>query len=330
MMSWKDLFKPKAGGAKPAPDPRVRWFGKLPTYADYYSSPADQEWALAFNEWILHGYEAVVGAAGKTQRLPCSMVILRLARNGMTVLGTIQDYGGDMRGRPFPLSFYAGLPTEGWPGPTADRIGPALAILRDLEGLRREVARFCNAPGRFEAVFGGREVDLAPLLNDQQDSSWTTPAGALSLADWFAAAQPSPHFTAADRWFHSVSRWGDRLAEHAGDDFEPTLRFPLAWALPLEPQVAGWLQWLQGRIDIASRHLTLFMTQGDSPNAGYLTVVTRAPMTEDFLLLTPYAGNVNYLDDVCKLEDREESQDVTGTEFTPTSWADFVESKAAT
>ena len=52
-MSWTNLFKSRGGKAKA--DPRIRWFGKLPTYPDYYSSPADEEWAVEFNDWVLKG-----------------------------------------------------------------------------------------------------------------------------------------------------------------------------------------------------------------------------------------------------------------------------------
>ena len=42
-MALKNLFKSKTGKLKS--DPRIRWFGKLPTYPDYYSSTADEAWA---------------------------------------------------------------------------------------------------------------------------------------------------------------------------------------------------------------------------------------------------------------------------------------------
>ena len=63
-MGWKEIFKSKA-----KPDPRIRWFGKLPTYADYYRSPADEDWAVEFNDWILRGYE--IYHNGEKERPAC-------------------------------------------------------------------------------------------------------------------------------------------------------------------------------------------------------------------------------------------------------------------
>ena len=58
-MGWTDLFKSKS--ARQNPDPQIRWFGKLPTYPDYYSSKADEAWAVEFNSWVLKGYERFIG-----------------------------------------------------------------------------------------------------------------------------------------------------------------------------------------------------------------------------------------------------------------------------
>ncbi|MBN2559716.1 MAG: hypothetical protein JXQ75_02135, partial [Phycisphaerae bacterium] len=125
-MSWTNLFKSKKG-PNLTPDPRLRWFGKLPTYADYYNSTADEAWTREFNDWILDGYEIYYrrlksaeadeprGGNGGKRRLPISACVIRLPKSGMTVLASVQDYGGDMRGRPFPISFYVAVPSEEWP-----------------------------------------------------------------------------------------------------------------------------------------------------------------------------------------------------------------------
>jgi len=187
MMGWADLFKSKS--AKGAADGRVRWFGKLPSYPDYYSSPADEDWIVEFNDWVMRGFELyqsrLGGVNARHQRLPISACALRLPKSNMTVLASILDYGGDMRGRPFPMCFYLGLPTGLWSGPTSDRLAGASRVLRDLSAIRREIPHFLNSPGRFEAVFGGRELDLADLDGACHDTSWTETARALRLGDWF-------------------------------------------------------------------------------------------------------------------------------------------------
>ncbi len=60
-MSWTDLFKSKSSKLKP--DPQIRWFGKLPTYADYYSSKTDANWAVEFNDWVLKVYQIYASVA---------------------------------------------------------------------------------------------------------------------------------------------------------------------------------------------------------------------------------------------------------------------------
>ena len=71
-MSWTDLFKK----SRLKTDPRIRWFGKLPTYPDYYSSPADEDWVVEFNDFVLKGFEIYQQRSGQSQgqlpRLPVS------------------------------------------------------------------------------------------------------------------------------------------------------------------------------------------------------------------------------------------------------------------
>ena len=133
-MGWTDLFKSKAGKLKP--DPKIRWFGKLPTYPDYYSSPADEAWAVEFNDWVMKGFELYrnrcAGNRDAHSRMPLCCCALRLPKSGMTVFASILDFGGDMRGRPFPVCFYAGLPAPHWPGPTSDTLVGATRVMRDL------------------------------------------------------------------------------------------------------------------------------------------------------------------------------------------------------
>src|SRR5438270_4064172 len=99
-MKWAELFKSKSKAPKLEADPTVRWYGKLPTYGDYYFSNTDQGWAVEFNEWVQSGvalYDEKRRAATThlPKRWPIAYCIVRLPQSGMTVLATILDFGGD-------------------------------------------------------------------------------------------------------------------------------------------------------------------------------------------------------------------------------------------
>jgi hypothetical protein len=339
-MAWTDLFRSKKTAAKP--DGTIRWFGKLPTYADYYTSPTDAEWASEFNEWVLKGYEIFHarmlgrrpstvggGAAGNTQdvRLHPAGCVIRLPKSGMTVLASVQDYGGDMRGRHFPICFYVGVPSVVWPGPTSDRLGMATQAVQALMGLRHDVMRFFNSPGRFEAVFSKREVDLSGLLDAISSDGWRSQAGALTFSQWFDAARPSPNVEAVGQWLPLVERWGEHIAANDGSSFEPTLRFPLAMTLPLEPQLAGWMRWLEARMELQDRYLSLVVTTTAQKDIGHLTVIAREPVPDDFLLLTPLAETLPYLDSLTSVQGNGAGEAAAGT-ASPQRWVDFVEARS--
>ena len=84
-MSWTSLFKK----SRLKPDPKIRWFGKLPTYPDYYSSPADEAWVVEFNDFVLKGFEIYqrrfAQSGTPVPRLPVSGCFIRLPKSGMTV-----------------------------------------------------------------------------------------------------------------------------------------------------------------------------------------------------------------------------------------------------
>ncbi len=335
-MGWKDLFKSK--GTKAKPDPRLRWFGKLPTYADYYCSQTDEDWTVEFNDWMLKGCELYLTrqreSRGET-RVPTAACVIRLPKSQMTVLGAIRDYGGDMRGRPFPLAFYVGLPSELWPGPTSSGASAALRVLQELGRLREQVTRFFNAPGRFDDAFGGRQLDLTGLDAETSDSSWLQAARTMPLADWFAAARPCPEIDDVNTWFQRMSAWGDNIAKLESEEFEPTLRFPLAPSLPCDVQVAGWLRWLEQRMDLEHRHLSLMLLQDAGGSVTRFSVVAREVAPEDFLLATSLAGTLPYVDDLCTLApgaDVQKQADNTDGSTSPIvrapeRWADFVDSE---
>ncbi len=336
-MSWTNLFKSK----KTVQDPRVRWFGKLPTYADYYSSKADESWAIELNDWILKGYELLrsrQSAHQVTRRvLPFSACALRLAKSEMTVFASIMDYGGDQRGRPFPMSFYVGVPSAQWPGPTSDRLISAARLIRDLLDLRREVARFLNSPGHFETVFGGRVLDLSGIAGQSTDSSWQERAHRIRIDEWFQGARDNLRIDDALTWLRAATRWGDSIAALESKSFEPTLRMPLAREVApgeaaLDVQLAGWIHWLQSRLNLRRRNYSIFLTGACDNGSPSLSIVARDLLPDDFLLLSDLAHTLPYLDDVSRLEAgpaTETDQAVNDRVEPDGSWMDFVKTPPA-
>ncbi len=337
-MGWKDLFKSK--GARHKPDPRVRWFGKLPTYADYYSSQTDEEWAVEYNDWILKGCELFYGRqrpSGGDLRLPAATCALRLPKSQMTVFASLLDYGGDMRGRPFPLTFYVGVPSEAWPGPTSDRILPALRLLRELTDLREHVNRFFKAPARFDGTFGGREIALDGIDEGTHDDSWRAGAQTQALTDWFATARPCLKAGDVDAWFRLVTDWGDQVAQLESNEIGPTLRFPLVTSAPLDVQVPGWLRWLERRLDLGRRQMSILFADDPDGVTARLSVIAREVVPEDFLLFTPLASGLSFVDDLCRVSPRLES--VAQNDSVPAppvsvrapgTWLEFVEAATVT
>lgn len=320
-MAFSKLFK-----SKPQPDPRVRWFGKLPSYGDYYSSPADADWVVEFNDWIMRGfelYQSRLRAANQPmKRMPISSCIVRLPQSGMTVLASVLDYGGDMRGRPFPMCFYVGLPTPQWPGPTCGRVPAAARAVRDLMSLRSDVAHFLNSPGRFESVFSDQSVPLDGFNPESQDESWRVQGKSLDFGDWFREAAAGMKIPLPGVWLLQSRHWGERVKSCDGKDFEPTLRFPLATRYSLEVQVAGWFRWMEKRMDLSRRAMSLLVVGDLERETGHLVVIARAPVKDDFLLLTPLASSLSYVDDLCALT---APPDATSAASLPKSWVDFVE-----
>lgn len=340
MSGWTSLFK---RSPKLKADPVIRWFGKMPAtreYNDYYRS-ASEPWMNEFNEeWLIRGYELYAqrvygGARGRSQagagRLPVSNCILRLPKSGMTVLAAVLDFGGDTIGRPFPLCFYVGLPTADWVGPTSDRIWVALHALRQLAGLQREVARFLNEPGQkkpeqFAAIFREREINLDRTAEPDGDI-WAQRAQDVRMTDWFAATDGNLGAAGAAAWMRMAEEWGDRIAAAECEGFEATLSLPIVPQISHEVQVAGWLRWLEARMRVGRRAASLMITEMPAPKLSRLSIVTRELMADDFLLITPLAGELNYLDDLTHLRQSGDS-DGAAAASGELSWADFVQSRA--
>lgn len=301
-MGLKDLFKSKA--VKGKPDPRIRWFGKLPSYPDYYSSQADEEWAVEFNDWVLKGFELyrnrLANDGKRGSPLPISGGVVRLPKSGMTVFASVLDFGGDMRGRPFPMCFYVGLPTGQWPGPTSDRLVGAYRVIRELVAMRREIPRFLNSPGRFDATFGNRQLGLDGIDANSSDESWQAAAKAIALSQWFEAARAGIKEGSWSAWLRLATAFGENVAKHESDAFGPTFRFPLAMRFAIDAQVSGWLHWLGGRMDLKRRALSLIVTGEPGDAWGSVSIVARDIVPDDFLLATPLASALPYVDDLCR------------------------------
>jgi hypothetical protein len=350
MSSWTGLFGSRPPKRKP--DPRIRWFGKLPTYADYYSSGSDEEWVVEFNDWILEGVETYLRhsrdarrsgtrsahgshPSGSTRLSPACLTI-RLPKSGMTVFASVQDYGGDMVGRPFPLCFYVGVPTVQWTGPTSDQLAGATRLLSDLTELHSEIVHFLNAPGGFKSMFDDRELDLTGIDGQTSDDSWLQAASRISMADWFDAAREELGAEDLGAWLGRVRRWGERIGSLESNSFEPTLCFPLARGVDLHLQAAGWIRWLESRLNLRRRALSLLVTGGPADDqARRLVVIARNPGAEDFLLLTSLGGSLRYVDDLSRAEGPAGPSGADISPGTPTrepalawSWADFVQAEA--
>lgn len=302
-MSWTKLFKSRS--STPDPDPRLRWFGKLPTYPDYYRSQATEEWPDEFHTWVLQGFEMYKGRLARENhppgRLPVSSCVLRLPKSDMTVFSSVLDFGGDMRGRVFPMCFYVGIPTSKWRGPPSERIRAATQVLDRLVSMERDVARFLNQPGQFETLFADREVDLYHIEENTSDDTWSRMGTTVPLSHWFDGVRSGLHERRFAQWRELIGAWGKNISRHDRKGFEPTLRFPLAKGVPASVQVAGWFRWLESRMDFSKRSVSFTITGDLKSEMGALTIISREIMPDDFLLLTPMFGSLPYLDDSCAL-----------------------------
>ncbi len=320
-MGWTDLFKSKSSKLKP--DGALRWFGKLSTCRDYFNSTLDQEWAAEFNDWVMKGYEQYharmassstlsviareeAGAGQKVRHLSPAACILRLPRSGMTAIASIQDYGGDSFGRPFPLCFYVGIPTIQWPGPTAETVGPALHLLDRLLKLRDDVVRFERTPSRFENVFGGREFSVDDLNGEAQDGAWRKQIDEINIDTWFSGIATGLATPDWPVWHGLLERWGNAIAAMDPEAFEATLVFPLAGNVSTSAQICGWLSWLSSRLDLSKRAVSLFWTAEPDGGPSRLSIVARELIEDDFLLITPISQRLTYLDSACALRPAKE------------------------
>jgi hypothetical protein len=332
-MNWTDIFKSKS--SKGRLDPRVRWFGKLPAYADYYTSPTDQEWSLEFNDWLLEGYGtyrerlAQHHAAGAgSSRLPGAELVLRLPRTNMTVLASLRDYGGDARGRGFPFCFYVAVPTALWSGPTSSQSIVAMHVAQDLHTLHRSVERIAQAGDGFPVAFGDCELDLSALENGVDDGAWTEDARRISMASWFQGIAAGVKVRDREAWLRLAMGWRDGFNAAEMRNSGRALCLPISTGIPSELQQAGWLEWLAARVNLRRCALSLVMVGGGVDRPGHLAVMMRAPRAEDFLLATALANKLSYVDDLSNLLETDAGRAPGGPSGKRAAdwdtWLDFV------
>ena len=151
------------------------------------------------------------------------------------------------------------------------------------------------------------------------------------MDDWFTAVKTGLKVKSRCRWLGLVREWSKALAQHEGESFEPTLSFPLAAGLGLEVQTAGWFRWLESRMDLEHRVVSLVVTSCLANGAGRLTMIARDVLPDDFLLLTSMAGTLAYVDDLSEVgpsdtvEEDDAPMEFAGQDAEdPASWAVFV------
>jgi hypothetical protein len=132
-------------------------------------------------------------------------------------------------------------------------------------------------------------------------------------------------------WRRVSTDWGANIAKFESKTFEPTLRFPLAMKLQLAPQLAGWLRWLENRMDVKRRYLSLLVSGEPNNGPGRLSVVARDVVADDFVLVTPVSHTLSYVDDICRVAPPAAEGDPPAVDGTPApaSWLDFVSAAAA-
>lgn len=346
------LFRRKP---KPKSDPLIRWYGKLPAYGDYYDSGGGEDWVTEFTQkWLMNGFQVYEarrrnatpagtspgGSPHPAHRMPACGCILQLPQSGMTVFASCLDFGGDTVGRKFPLCFFVGTPTADLPELTGSSILPALSVLTHLLGLGRRVVRFLNDPGvkgpeQFRAEFADQEVNLNPLTTPSADA-WMERARSIKMADWHAAAGNTLGASDLDAWLRRAGRWGERLTKSDSLGFKATLSFPLVPERPpglpridRDVQVAGWLRWLENRVDLKGRPTSLVLTDEPPPACSRLTVILGGLVPDDFLLLTPMIAELEHVDDLATVRDEESPESPPPATETPpapavATWADFV------
>jgi hypothetical protein len=150
----------------------------------------------------------------------------------------------------------------------------------------------------------------------------------LSVRDWFDATQRFLKTQEPRAWFDMIERWGEQIREHDESDHGLTLRLPLADSTEERIQVAGWLRWLERRMDLSNKACSLLLTRSEARVPPKLTILARDIETDDFLLMTPLSRQLDYLDDITMAVppavDANRSPESEGQWSSDQTWAQFV------
>ena len=100
--------------------------------------------------------------------------------------------------------------------------------------------------------------------------------------------------------------------------------------MPPVAQACAWLRWLERRMPLEERYVSIFLPVVTSAPAARLTVIARAPVPGDFQLLADKLEAPAYVDDLSKLAPRANGDAPADANEPPAeipggSWLEFVE-----
>lgn len=289
------LRRPFAG-APPSADCTLRWFGKLPSYSDYLVQSEQPAWAREFADWLIAGaaryHEEPHQPSGP---MPSTCGVVRLPRSGVAVCFSHRDYGGDARGRSFGFCFFCGARDQALGAPS-NAVSGNLGTLERLSAAHDELAQNSTAASDVTARFSSKIMKLdgitrSPVHQRLPDLSWE---------QWYEEVRPVVEAPSSQDWASQLTLLGQSIASSDGRNFEPHLRFPISGQRDWDAQAVGWAQWLERQLRDPVRAWSWFLQDKQDSGPGAWTVLGRAVLADDFLLLTPAATSVTYLDDAGK------------------------------
>ena len=299
MASFRELMnalrRPFAG-APPAADSTLRWFGKLPTYADYLVQSEQPAWAREFGDWLIAGAARYHQEPNRPEGpLAETRGVTRLPKSGVAVCFSHRDYGGDARGRAFGFCFFCGAKDQALGSPSA-AVNGSLAAMDRLVAAHDELAQTSGGVTDVSSRFSSKSLKL-----DQTESiAMEDRLPDVTWGQWYQEVRPLVEATSAESWAAQLSLLGQSIASSDGHNFEPHLRFPISGARDWAAQAVGWAQWLERRLREPARAWSWFHQAAANNGPSTWTVLGRSVLPEDFLLLTPCADSVTYLDNAGK------------------------------
>lgn len=326
MGNFKDLVNAlrKPFAAAPANvDATLRWFGKLPSYADYLVPAEQPPWAREFDEWLIAGaaryHELPQHSNGS--KMPESRGVLRLAKSGVAVCYAHSDHGGDSRGRDFGFCFFCGAADQGLASPSAavaDNLA-AIGLLGSAQRELRETAKTSTEiSGHFSSLGrrGGRAAS-APMAERLQTVVWD---------EWFEEVRSQVDAGSAAEWVGRLSQFGRTIAASDGAKFETHVRFPISATREWEAQAFGWAKWLEQRLREPARAWSwVCATPAANQAPASWTVLGRAVLAEDYLLLTPAAEALAYIDHAGRSVAAPTADATAAVGTSPGTWHEWLE-----